>query len=184
MTARKPKAAPTQKQSRPKPKPSRAASIRRTASASEANERIERVAYMLVRRFKKSQIKKYAKEQWGVGFRQVENYIRNARQWMMERADKSKDEFVAEALATYESIINNTEATNMDISQSQDAICRLLGLNAPAKVAPTTPDGERPYSPEEAERITAEMSSDELEVLHKIHDRMKNLATGHARSDN
>jgi predicted transcriptional regulator len=49
---------------------------------------------------------------------------------------------------------------------------KINGLYAPTKIAPTTPDGEKPYQPD-----MSEFSDDELELLVKIRNRSTEIAT-------
>ena len=49
----------------------------------------------------------------------------------------------------------------------------LLGLDAPMRIAPTTPDGKEPY------RMAVEhLSVDELRLLKKLRDRSRAIAAG------
>ena len=51
--------------------------------------------------------------------------------------------------------------------------CGILGLNAPHKVAPTTPDGERPY-----QLVVKGMTDDDLAAIERLAERYHELARG------
>jgi hypothetical protein len=48
--------------------------------------------------------------------------------------------------------------------------CEVLGLNAPQKIAPTTPDGQRPY-----QLVVKEMTDDELALIERLTERHHQL---------
>ena len=52
--------------------------------------------------------------------------------------------------------------------QANRELCQLLGLYAPTKIAPTTPDGDEPYRPLDVTKLTTE----ELEVLYRARQRL------------
>jgi len=70
------------------------------------------------------------------------------------------------------------------LPQNESSVRALLGLEAPIRIAPTSPDGERPYNPQEAEQIVALLSDDELALLHKVYCRMQEIATSNGQSKN
>jgi hypothetical protein len=51
--------------------------------------------------------------------------------------------------------------------------CEILGLNAPQKIAPTTPDGERPY-----ELVVKGMTDDDLAAIERLAERYPQFARG------
>jgi len=51
--------------------------------------------------------------------------------------------------------------------------CEVLGLNAPQEIAPTMPDGQRPY-----QLIVKEMSDEELAFIERLAERHRGLVTG------
>jgi hypothetical protein len=54
--------------------------------------------------------------------------------------------------------------------------CEILGLNAPQKVAPTTPDGDHSYQP--YQMLVKEMTDEELETIDRIAQRHRQLVSG------
>ena len=51
--------------------------------------------------------------------------------------------------------------------------CEILGLDAPKKVAPTSPDGQQPY------RLTVSgMTDDELRVISQVAERHRHVVSG------
>jgi hypothetical protein len=55
--------------------------------------------------------------------------------------------------------------------------CAILGLDSPLKVAPTTPDGQSPWIP-----ALKELSDEELAVMEKLSERMRQVAGGNSSS--
>lgn len=51
--------------------------------------------------------------------------------------------------------------------------CEVLGLNAPQKIAPTMPDGQRPY-----QLVVKEMSDEDLAFIERLAERHRWLVTG------
>jgi Homeodomain-like domain len=51
--------------------------------------------------------------------------------------------------------------------------CEILGLNAPRKIAPTTPDGERPY-----QLVVKDLTDEELDAIEHLAERYPQLALG------
>jgi hypothetical protein len=56
--------------------------------------------------------------------------------------------------------------------------CEILGLNAPQKIAPTTPDGNSPWT-----LPLKDLSDDELAVVEKLAQRMQSIAAGEAKEN-
>ncbi len=104
-------------------------------------ERVHQVSQLLVRRIPKYQIKRLLKEKYGLGFRQAESYLSRAKQHLLERSQRPRDDVIGEVLGTYEDVLRNPEATVRDRLEASAAIRELFGLDAPRKIAATTPDG-------------------------------------------
>jgi hypothetical protein len=51
--------------------------------------------------------------------------------------------------------------------------CEILGLDAPKKIAPTTPDGRQPY-----QLLVKEMSDDELATIERLAERHRQFVAG------
>lgn len=143
---------------------------RKKPTNRELAERIEFTVGMLVHRLYKHQIKRALKEKYGVNFRTAETYMSRAKSLMLSRTGRPKDEHVAEAYEFYARTIRNP-SENVDLAdkmRAQDSICRLLGLDAPTKIAPTTPDGKHPY---QADDTIKSLTVDELVFLANIRQK-------------
>jgi hypothetical protein len=147
------------------------------ATQIEVHERIRLVADMLVRRIHKHQIKRALEDKYGLGARQAEVYISRAREYLVERTNRPKDEHIAEAFAFYESIIRDPEAVTADRMRAQDALRQLLGLDAPVKVANTTADGDTVQN--NINVLVQQLSVEELTVLSRVRQRLLALEKGY-----
>jgi hypothetical protein len=138
------------------------------ATNKQVNERVAAVAQMLVKKLHKHEIKKYLKATYGVGARQAEEYVTRARDYLIERSNRPRELWTAEALGLLEAIIRDPNSEPSSKLQANRDLCVLLGLAAPTKIAPTTPDGESPYQPLDVSKLT----DAELEILHRAHQRI------------
>lgn len=111
----------------------------------EEQEREDFAFELLSRCFHKSQIKKQFIARYDVTARTVEKYLSRARDRMTIEATQSRDDLRAESLSFYYTILRNNEATPREKISARERIDRLFGLDMPVKIAPTTPDGEKPY---------------------------------------
>lgn len=109
--------------SEPKPEP------RPRATRLEMQERIETVAEMLGRRFRKCDIKRFCKAKYGINWRQVENVIREAREYNLRRSKRDADKHVSETMALCEAIIRDKEASNRDRLEAQRVLNSVFGLD-------------------------------------------------------
>jgi hypothetical protein len=99
----------------------------------EMEVRIEYCCHMLTEGRRKSEIKRFFKNNYGIGFRQVERYLRQARDRMIEESGKGKGELVSEAYGFYMSIIQSTDATITEKLAARRQADDLLGLAAPKR---------------------------------------------------
>lgn len=69
------------------------------------------------------------------------------RQGWRERRQSSADEWITRTLATYEEIEIQAwrDGDLARVESIANSRAKLLGLNAPSKIAPTTPDGTQQY---------------------------------------
>lgn len=143
----------------------------RRCTKIELQNRIIFVANLLSeKRMHKGEVKRNVKRFFGVGGRMAESYISRARQYLIDRTNKPKEAHIADAFGLYEAIIRDSGATHSLKMQAQGEINSLLGLAAPTKIAPTTPDGEHSYASDE---FLKQLSMDELKVLHGIHLKLR-----------
>ena len=83
------------------------------------------------------------------------------------------DTLVSESYQFYLSVLKNPNATQKEKIEARRRADELLGLNAPKKIAQTTPDGKNPYK----ETVKA-LSTEQLELLTKLQERSSQLSTG------
>ena len=75
------------------------------STAAHKNLRVEEVARLLTRGYTRSTILRKAADLWGIGPRQAETYIREARIILKEDwKDMERDQMVAEVLSQYNSL--------------------------------------------------------------------------------
>ncbi len=123
----------------------------------EYDTRIDAVAKLLVQGAKKGEIKKQAKDQWGVSARTVENYLARARERLIAEMDEPKEVLVLQALHIYEAVINDGESYGMEKIKARERIDKLLGLESPFRHELSGPGGKpiqtSTLSPEAARKI-------------------------------
>ena len=139
-------------------------------TVEEHTEHIVGTAKLIAKRLHKYEIKRFLKSKYDLGSRQAEEYIAKGRAWLLAQANRPREDFVAEAITFYESIIRDPEVDLRHKEDAQLALREMLGLDMPFKIAPTTPDGGSPYVPK---KVLAEMSDDELAVLRRLHLRIQ-----------
>ncbi len=105
-------------------------------------ERVNLVAKLLSRQIPKYQIKRILREKFGIRFRQSERVLRRARDSLLERVARPKADIIGEILEIYQGIIRDPESSTRDRLDATEAIRSMFGLDAPRKIATTTPDGE------------------------------------------
>jgi hypothetical protein len=114
------------------PLPSESRAVR--ATDKEAEVRIEYTCQMLSEGRRKSEIKRFFSNNYGVGYRQVERYIRQARDRMIEESGKAKNEHVADAYQFYMGILQDSSASITEKLVARRQADDLLGLQAPKRV--------------------------------------------------
>jgi len=147
----------------------------RTAKSDrkQMRERVLMVAQLLARRLHRHEIKKVMRGKFGVGGRQTETYISRARELLIDRTGRSRDDHFSEAFCFYEGVLRDPGADIKDKFAAQAELNKLLGLYAPFKVAPTNIAGTAPA--EIVTRAVKDLSTEELEVLSKLRQRMTAL---------
>lgn len=97
----------------------------------EKQRRIEETYKLLARHIPKHAIKRLLRAKYNVGYRTCENYLARARAMMIKHSGRSKSLHKAQALALYESIIQDPESTRRERLEAQSLIDRLLCLPEP-----------------------------------------------------
>jgi hypothetical protein len=147
----------------------------RKATAAEHRQRVDYTLAMLVKGHRKSFIKDFFRKNYGVGARQVERYLRLARDRLVQSTERDRAELVAESFAFYMSVMQGAEGETSvrDKLQARKQADDLLGLAAPTKIATTTVAGQDLYA-----GVVQELSNEELDVLERIAQRHAALLTG------
>jgi len=102
---------------------------RRRSSKEELRARILLCVEMMgVRRWKKHQIKRAFKQEYGASWRQTERYIAAARKILLEESQAPADEHRSDALAFYARVLDSGDASWRDKIRAQNSIDKLLGL--------------------------------------------------------
>lgn len=107
-------------------------------------ERVSTVRDMLLRGDAKWEIKETCHREWGVSWRTVENYLARAREQINAETGLDDPEEKALLQNTCTHSLRN-DLSSSDFRQRHSAIrqlCKIHGLEAPLKVAPTNTAGE------------------------------------------
>lgn len=78
---------------------------------------------------------------WNVAWTTVDNYLVRAREEILKRLKRSKEEFQSNAVAFYESQIGNSMNEPHVRQKAQKLLCELVGANAATKVEVSGPLG-------------------------------------------
>lgn len=102
-------------------------------SKTDLEQRIELTHRLLASRARKGDIKKTLIARWGVSARTAENYLARARERILADSQQPREQHRANAIAFYESIIGDMQASTRDRIKAQERMDRLLGLEAPTR---------------------------------------------------
>lgn len=92
----------------------------------------------------------------------IEKYISEAKALILADAADGKEILTAQAYATYTNVLNSETAEHRDRIAAQARIDKLFGLEAPTKIAPTTPDGLSAY-----ENLTIEQIDERIRLAER-----------------
>jgi hypothetical protein len=135
-------------------------------TTARVEERIAR-AIQLIRQYPlHHQRKKVLMEEYQCGWRTADRAIYEARKRLMDAIKGDKDELRAFCFNVLQDIATSPIAKPGEQVKAVTAMADLLGLNAPTKIAPVTPDGESSWSPESTEELRAKLF-DRLTQLSK-----------------
>jgi hypothetical protein len=107
----------------------------------EVERRITAVELLLSRGARRTEIHQQMEKQFGVHWRTADRYLARAREALMKRLNKSKDEHRCESLAFYESVMRSGEAKASEKLMACKRKDELLGLDAPRRTEVSGPDG-------------------------------------------
>ncbi len=119
--------------------------MRTKASKAEVERRIAVTLDLLTQGKATGDIKRALNQRFKVKHRQANTYIARARQQLLEEIGIERSELVAKHYGIYMRAISDPRATIRDQLAAVKAADELLGLQAPRKVAPTSPDGGEAY---------------------------------------
>lgn len=108
-------------------------------SALDRERRVEFAADALLKHNRRSQVIDAICQEFGIRWRQAENYIRQARERILTASRASKETHKAEAVDFYLAIINNHTAPLRERLKARRHLDLLLGLPAPIKHEIETP---------------------------------------------
>ena len=104
------------------------------ATQAEMESRVEYTAMMLIDGRRKSEIKRFFKENYGLSARQVERYLRLARNRLVEETEKTRRELISESFGFYMRILHDPSATINEKLHARGKADDLMGLQAPKRV--------------------------------------------------
>lgn len=143
---------------------------------AELEARVAVTVELLSQGVRKSQIKRILVNRYQVSARTCENYLSRAREELLTDLREERDEHRGTALATYRALLRNPNAKVKDKILAQQRIDKLLGLEAPVRLAMTDTDGVDLPSVSEQERLQGAfsiLSTEELEQLHSMRAKVK-----------
>ncbi len=104
------------------------------ATQAELEQRVEYTAMMLIDGRRKAEIKRFFKNQYGLSSRQIERYLRLARNRLVEETEKTRRELISESWGFYMRILHDPNATLNEKMQARSKADDLMGLQAPRRV--------------------------------------------------
>jgi hypothetical protein len=137
---------------------------------AETRRRVRFVMMLLAQGKSRAYIHEFFRNNYQLTVRTAERYIARARKKMVDDVDLPKEELRAISVACYANILDDETATNKDKISARTRMDRLLGLEAPIKVAHTDSLGNDPL------REAARGMTDE--ELYKARERLAQIATG------
>lgn len=105
-------------------------------------EAIQMAEMALSRRIHKGSIKVLLKREFGIEHRSCERVLARARERLLERTDRPKEDHRADAYAFYDSVLRDKNAKVRDKILAQKRIDSLLGLDSPLRLEHTGKDGK------------------------------------------
>ena len=104
------------------------------ATNEQIEERVTEIEMMLGRAMRRGQIVRVISEKHVVDWRTVDSYISRARENMLKRLNKTREEHRYDGLTFYESVILSNEASIADKIRARQRIDEMLGLDSPRAV--------------------------------------------------
>ena len=104
------------------------------ATAAELEARVEYTAMMLIDGRRKSEVKRFFKDNYGLSGRQAERYLRLARDRLVQETEKTRRELIAESFGFYMRVLHNPDASTGEQLSARQKADELMGLQAPKTV--------------------------------------------------
>jgi hypothetical protein len=114
---------------------------KRRGSRRQMAARIDDVARLLARQAPKHEIKRHLRDA-GLGARSAERYIALARQHLLDRAGRDRDQWIGEVVGHYESVLRDPNVTPRDRMIALEGLRELLGLDSPRRITSVTAGGD------------------------------------------
>ena len=143
------------------------------ATVAEVEDRVMQTMMLVVQGETTAGIKEFFRTVHDISWSHALRYLRIARDRLRDENGLT-DEFTLEDMEVQHYAISMRKFRECEDDKDQLAALKhagsIYGVQAPTKIAPTTPDGKHSYSPvKEALRL---LSVPELEVLQKVRDRI------------
>jgi len=146
------------------------------SSAIEYQKRVETVRRLILSGMDSAPIVQNVTEMWGVTERQARKYMMVARQKNQAYHDFIEAEMFAEHIAIRRDIRRRAQAAGdmkAELAAARDE-AQLIGLYAPTKIAPTTPDGQSEWL--SISQLAREMGVTESEARALVEQTATRLA--------
>ncbi len=103
------------------------------STAADVEKRVEDCELLLSRGIRKSQIHEAMRKKYGSSWQQCDRYLSRAREKMLLRLARARDEHRSDSLAFYESMLQSSDVKPHDKILARKQIDELLGLAAPKR---------------------------------------------------
>lgn len=111
-------------------------------TAKEHLKRVRQVADLLAQGWRTSQITEAICKEYGVHWNTVTNYLRQARELLLESEGKDRRQARGEAIGFYESIIRDPGASRRDKIKARERLDEIYGIDAPRRLEHSGPEGK------------------------------------------
>jgi len=131
------------------------------SSAIEYQKRVETVRRLILSGMDSGPIVQNVTEMWGVSERQARKYMLVARRKNQAYHDFIEADMFAEHIAVRRDIRRRAQAMGdlkAELAAARDE-AQLIGLYAPTKIAPTTPDGQSEWTGKNDSELIAEFET-------------------------
>jgi hypothetical protein len=161
------------------------------SNKNTVTSRVNDVLRLLLAGAEFADIRQYAADHgWNVSERQVRRYMEVAHRYFAEATERDREQLLGRHLmqrrALYaRALKENDLRTALQVLRDEAA---LQNLYPPTKIAPTTPDGENSYQPQQAYQLAVqELTTEELRIMVKLKQKVacieqkRNVIDGHVR---